>query len=648
VDVRRPDLLLEAYCAELRASDAGGAQPLSLKLSRYCRALLREAPFDPILAVAVERLAARSFQLPPPPPEALPEEAPGETFRRWPEADRAAVAAAIVALPDPTAETARARAVLELFLRVPGELPRARILLADLERARALSKGEIALLAFRLEVATAAAAGERPAFGPLLGALRAAGGVEALREGLRRAAAFELRHLTGSATGDVPRGASWLVPFADDTAVANTTLALMRRPALGDALPRAIDWLTEAGPPAWLTGAEAADREGDFARGSALLETALASTATAAEARAVLAARRALLCDPALGDAGSRAVFPLPALAMPTAPRSGWEPLLGELLERPEPVPETDDEAAIAAALGDRRALAEWRLATRRLDAAGDVELLGRQRVRDALGLTPPVDEVLIAANPAPALVCHALMDAGLARSLLALRLLGAGIEPAGALAADAPDEAAPADAPDGSTDDTASAPDAEHHDPTLRTAAARALFDAGEPEAAAAVVVALLRKAALADRADGLHTLIADLLELDAPPDDLLPAVLRALSDERRNGPLLAELARRPHAAFGLHEALYDYARDPSRADSSRRLALTAWLGIWRASETAPDALDIGRIRETDPALLLVAAACLAGAPSVLRDAAARWAALDSQDDDALAESLIAATAPA
>ncbi len=632
MDIRRPDLLLDAYCASLRTSGDEDAGHVAQKISRFCRALLREAPLDAALAAAVERLAARSFQLPPPPPEDLPLDAPAEVFRRWPEADRAAVAAALVALPDAGAEPKRALAVLELFLRVPGELPRARVLLADLERARAAPAGALALLAFRLEVAVATAAGERPPFGTLLGALRTAGDTEALHEALRRAAAFELAALPRDAA---PRGAKWLAPFADETAIANVTLALLRRPALGDALPRAVDWLTEAGPPEWLAAAEAADRAGDFTRGTALLQAALEARATPTEARRVLAARRALLCDVTLGTAGIHTTFPAPSVPMPEAPRGGWEPLLVALLSRPAPTPETDAEAAVAAALADRRAVAEWRLATGRLDAVIDAELLGRVRVRESLRLEAPTDETRIADDPRLALACHALMDPGLPRELLALRLLGAGVEPAELLSPAAGGSAAPTDE---------AGPGTEAHDPTLRTAAARALLDAGQHEAASAIVVAILRKAALADKADGLHTLVADLLELDEPPEELGAAVLRALDDERRNGLLLETLATRPHAAFGLHEALYDYARDPSRPDGRRHLALTAWLGIWRASDTAPDAHDIGRIRETDPALLVVSAACLAGAPAILRDAAARWAALPDLDDEAFAASLIAA----
>jgi hypothetical protein len=160
--------------------------------------------------------------------------------------------------------------------------------------------------------------------------------------------------------------------------------------------------------------------------------------------------------------------------------------------------------------------------------------------------------------------------------------------------------------------------PESDPHHPENRLAAASDLLAAGRLEPAANILAALVRK--VDERAPArLFTVVAQALEADEPPPDLLHAVERALNDERRCPLLLAALRKAPTAAFALHEDLIGYALDPSRADPERLLALEVWLGIWRATETPPDPDAIRTLRDDEPALLVAAALRLGGQPEPL-----------------------------
>jgi hypothetical protein len=603
-------------------------------LSRFGRSLLVQAPTDRLLAAAFARLAERGFTLPPPPPDALPREEPGRVFARWTAEDRASVAAALVTLPDPIQDPVAAFAAFELLVRVPAELGRARLLLDTLNaaagRAREGRGGPdahtLALAGLRLALAEAAATGVRPDLGQLLAAFRRQGHAPTTAAALRLAASYELQQPSRQPP---PRGLDWLVPVADGAAVPGLALALARRPALGDESPRVIDWLAEAGPPPWLAAAEDADRRGDFTMGSQLLQAALEAHATPSERDAAMAARARLLGVDAGRASALDALFPLPPTPPADAPRSGWSAILARIFDRSPIAIANRDEAAIASLLGERRLVAEYLLGCKDPAVIADVHILGRESVRDTLALPIPRDEVVIARDPTTALRVHRLLDPGPERALLGLRLVGAGIAPLSVA-----NEIGPATAPEAAeNDEPMPAPDDPHH-PEQRLAAARILADNGQLDAAAAIASALLRRL---DRhaPRGLLPLVAELLEHDEPPRELVTAVARALDDDRRSAPLLALLVARPLAAYGLHAELYDYAIDPSRPDARRADAIAAWLHLWIASETAPDSLGIRRMRETDAPLLAVAVARLAQAASVL-GAASDWLRTTSHLPDA------------
>jgi len=636
VHASNPSEVLSSFCehlrrrgAETRSLDTASAPAL---VARFSRALLRQCPGDAELAAAVRLLAERGFSLPAPPPEDLPLDNAGAIYARWPAADRSAVASATIALPSFQSDPRKVRSLFELFVRTPAELSRARLLLdalpADTEDAP--------LLRFRLALAEHRSSGTRPDWGKLLQPLRRLPDPGGLHVALRLASSFEIQQME---PGRLPLGLDWLTPLAEGAAVANLALALMRRPALGEEAPRIVDWLIEAGQPDWLAAADDADRRGDFATGTRLLTEALASHALPREAETAIAARARLLEDPTGGLRGAHATFAIPTITRAAPPRNGWNNILTEILGRDPVAVEAADEAAIAEAVGDRRVVAEYRLGTKDLAAVLDARLLGRTRVLAELALSAPLDESAIAGASAEAIACHALIEPGLERNLLALRLLGAGIQPLslhdggdGDDSEDEPTPTAPAEPTEGD----------DHHAPEQRVAAARILMDSDQFDAAAAIAGSLLRKVDRAAGSSGLYPLIADLLALDEPPEELVAQIKRALDDDKRNEALLTLFGKRPLAAYGLHEDLYDFAIDPSRPDAKRLLSLTAWLGIWRATETAPDAWGLRRIRETSEALVCVAAACLSGGPSPLGTAAAFMATSHDLEDEPFADALL------
>jgi hypothetical protein len=631
---RRPADHLADYCERLRLAVVEPSRHLTVDeadvprlLGASARALLAQFPTDRDLSAAVARLAERGFRLPPPAPDRLPLSDPGRAWDALPPVDRQAVAAAVLALPDPARNFAEAASLFELFLRLPGELPRARSLAGSL--ARHEQPPEAALRSLRLTLAEASAAlpdqpSARPEWGGLLAPFRRAPLVPALSEALRLAAAFELRHPVRP--DRVPFGLGWLAQVAGGHTVVNVTLAQARRPALRDEAARILDWLNEAGPPAWLSEVERLDAAGAFESATHVLEDVLSRHATPEERRVALAARDELLevTSSGLRLAGLRFRLPPRAFARPEAPRTGWTRHLEAMLSRPTLAVASSEEAGLAAAL-DERALVSDHLASSR-----DAALVGlpggrtRAEVLGILGLEVPLDERSFASEALErGLIVHHLLaespEATLTRDLLALRLLGAGERP---LRDDEPSTPSPRGPIEAPSDDPLVEPDSPHH-PEHRLRAARDLIAAEQFAPASAILAALLRRA---PRGEGLFGVLGDMLEADARPEDtaeLRHAAARALDDDRRSAPLLNLLVRRPLAAYSLHEDLYDYGVDPSRPDGRRLEALTAWLGIWVATDTPPDEAAVARIREVGEPLLALAAARLGGALSPLRAAA-------------------------
>jgi hypothetical protein len=707
----RPSDQLAAFCERLRGELVSPETPIEpaevpLLLARFSQRLLAQAPADVALVAAVARLASRSFRLPPPAPDRLPLEAPARAWDELSDDDRRGVANALLALPDPVKAPAEARSVLSLLLRIPEEFPRARSLTDAL--ARVEPPAEAALHRLRLALAEAAPAPgsastrARPDWAQLLAPFRRPGDpavAAALPAALRLAATYELRHPVRP--DRLPVGLSWLAPFADGLAVANVTLARLRRPALAEEAARVLDWLVEAGPPAWLAEVERLDAAGAFASASRVLEDILLRHASASERSAVLAARSQLLCEGEVASplAGLRFRLPEAAGRVPEAPRTGWASHLLALFGRSSgsapgssgrtPLAlRTPEEAAIAGALEDTRLLADYLAETRSLALITHPGGRTRGEVLAALQLEVPADERLLV-GPArdAALALHHLLaehdaagpdgprppgpqtsssgrssgsapgSSGLARDLLALRLLGAGERPSGSVGSHAPPDAVSEGAPSGSV--AAEAPPevspeeapGSPHDPALRLRAAAELLAARQLAPASAILTALLRRG---QPSPELLAVVAGLLEEDetAPEDtaDLRVALARALDDDRRAAPILALLGSRPLAAFGLHADLYAHALDPSRPDARRLDALLAWLGIWVATDTPPDAAAVTRIREVGEPLLVLAALRLAsrkaagpGATGVLQAAAAFLASAGALPAGPFAERLLA-----
>lgn len=529
-------------------------------------------PEDAALVDAFRRLAARGFV--PPPRRELPLEDPARVYRRWSEADRAERAKDLVALPDPAQDPALAWSTLELLATVPGEEARASELVARLEK-RGADLGRVALARFRLA---------RGDWGQRLAPLRAHAASGALAEGLRRAASAVLVERRAARPGHPStRGLGWIVPVVDGTGLANVALALARRPALAAEHDKVFDWIAQAGPAAFLAEAEAADKAGDFLRGTELLTRALTTVGWPGDLEAALAARAELLVDAVPRPWR----FPLPAPEAPEPSRGDWARKLRDLV--------FSKDAALLEALGDRpRAARAWLdagaidHALRFRDVLDEAELLSR------LGRPIPDDELRIADDPATrsrALSFYCLLPQGLERELLGLRLAGAGL-------ATPP----PAPAPE------AVASDDPHH-PEARLGVASDLLASGRLEPASNILAALLRK--LEDAPPRLFAVVAHALEAEEPPEDLVTAATRALDR------LVPALRANPTAAYALHEPLLALAQDASRADRERLAALESWLGIWRATGTPPDDASLETLRLGEPELLAVAAARLSGAVS-------------------------------
>lgn len=567
---------------------------VALSLANATQRLLAVRPRDAELIHVARSLAARAFS--PPPPATLPRGNPEDVRRalRLRSAEELEkLAASLVVVPDAASDPDGARAALELFLRVPSEEARASALCAALEALGhdvALGRFE---LATRHTTSTEAVAE----------ALRAVP-AEHRATAERRAAARLLTHL--GAGPDRPAGLEWIVVCRDGESVANHVLALQRRPALGVALGPIAEWMRAPDPA--LDAAHAADRAGDWARGSELVAQALDGE----DRTRALGARAALLPSAPPVSSGVPAVAP---------PRSGLASRLHTLASSATPVvempgaPAADEpiaarfDGADAAALelvGDRRgaALLWLNLAAR---GAEDLTPLA-QATRLASELRAPERRRLIELLRTPAVRDETLFaDPGLRLRAALLHQLEPDPWAPIRLAAWAP-PAAPAAAP-------SALPESDPHHPDNRLAAASDLLAAGKLEPAANILAALLRKVD-ENAPPRLFAVVAQALEADEPPPELVSAAEKALVDERRCTPLLIALGKAPTAAFALHEALIGFALDPSRSDIERLLAVEVWLAIWRATETPPDPDAMRTLRQDEPALLVAAAARLGGVP--------------------------------
>lgn len=568
---------------------------VALALASAAQRLLAARPRDAELIHVARSLAARAFS--PPPPATLPRGNPEDVRRalRLRSAEELEkLAASLVVVPDAASDPEGARAALELFLRVPSEEARASALCATLEALGhdvALGRFE---LATRHTTSTEATAEALKAVPP-----------EHHATAERRAAARLLTQL--GATPDRPPGLEWIVVCRDGESIANHVLALQRRPALGVALGPIAQWMRAPDPA--LDAAHAADRAGEWARGSELVAQALDG-----EDRArALGARAALLPSAPPITIGAPAVAP---------PRSGLASRLHTLATSSTPVANTPGEAGAATAVrfdgadaaalelvGDRRgaALLWLDLAARDTD---DLTSLA-QATRLCAELRAPERRRLIELLRTPAVRDETrFADPGLRLRAALLHQLEPDPWAPIRLAVWAP-PAAPAAAP-------SALPESDPHHPENRLAAASDLLAAGKLEPAANILAALLRKVD-ENAPPRLFTVVAQALEADEPPPELVSAAEKALVDERRCTPLLIALERAPTAAFALHEALIGFALDPSRSDIERLLAVEVWLAIWRATETPPDPDATRTLRQDEPALLVAAAARLGGVPEPL-----------------------------
>lgn len=557
-------------------------------LAAEVRTLLALHPRDPELLASVAALRRRAFT--PPPPTELPSGGPAEVSRAFSartSEDLAALAASIVASPDPATDPDRAAAALELFLRVPNEAARAVALCDRLE-----AQGQdVTRARFRL---TADALATRHAGDPdaLITALDAAltalpkakgassrDATATLEEARQRAAALALSVL--SETQRLPYGAQWLVVTQDRSAVLNAELAFTRRPALASELGPIARWL--ATPAASTLVID----ERDLARVQAVRE-AFELTASSLE------------------------LPPLPALELP---RSGFATRAARLAEAASQAPRADligtdlGDAAALLALGDRPAAARTTLALALAAPASEAASLeaAAHAVRLSDELNPAERGALIAHLADPRMHDElALRDPTLrAAATLLYRLRP---EPLAKLrlAAASP---APVEATSAANSD---APPSDPHHPDSRLAAASDLLATGQDSAAANILAALLRKVeatVIDDTPPRLYAVVTGALEADEPPEELVRAARRALHDERRAPPLISALRASPTASFALHADLLELARDPSRKDLDRLNAMEAWLAIWRATETAPDPESVRSLRRDEPALPAAAA---------------------------------------
>jgi hypothetical protein len=581
----------------------------------------------------VGHLAARGFA--PPHPAVLPEGGSRDLWTalssRAPD-ERAALAATLVALPDPSAEPELALRTMELLLSVPGERERA---LRLLERLEPHAPAEmIALWRFRLALAGARDGGPATAeeWNALLAPLRALGEDAApqLATGLRIAAASMLEAV------EAP-GSEWLAACLDGRRVVNLAPALLRRPALAQALGPVLGWLEEATRvesvpevdevEGALARAEVADDMGDFTGATTLIEHALARSGGRPDLVAALVARSELLQDSGLatrlaGLHGAEDVDPqqVRRLAhrelgafdapMPPAPPGGWSDGIrdarhdhdGGGILSPEQLAFLEHAGSLAAAASGwlYRGHDADLLQAARLSSALDEST--RSLLVNSLLARAPDDEQVLAADDGARALATALwtqLPPGEQRWVWTLRLRAA-----------TPAESTP-------TERVATPPEAvdDPHGAASRLAAAADLLEAGRADAATTIVVAVLRKLDDLSVLPQLLSLCCRLLEMEAPPEGIVATTERALlGDGPLGDALITALRNDPLAAYPLHAALHRAALDRRRKDQLRVRLLEAWLGIWRATSTPPDAGSLHDLMHGDVGLLPLAAARLGG----------------------------------
>lgn len=646
-DLAPAERLAQASDRARTALDDGGgdAAHAARQLARLARTLLRAHPRDPDLAASVQRLSSRDFD--PPHPASLP---PGSPLAVWTAlsarqpADLEELAASIVALPDAATHSDEAARLVELLVEVPSEHDRAARSIEALAPHR--PAGEIALWRFRLAAAQQHGddRADEHTWDDLLTPLRA------LRDEAPDALAAAL-HLAASAVASERHafGAEWLVPTLGGRRLLNAAAAAHRRPELADELTAVFAWLEEAArlpvadnqdPLGWsLRLMSSADTAGRFADGTAALVDALDSDRRTDLARA-LAVRAEIFQAPALGVRAAAAGHPvvltapdgppgLPIVSIPAPPAAGWSDAVLQHGSADSGTP-TDPEtlAFLEAAGATVRAASGWLALATTGDESSEAQLQAwrlraslseeqRAQLATALAARVPDDELELQADAEARRDGACLLEilpAGLDRDALLLRLRVCSSGDAAVDIADIDQVSAPA---------TTAADDP--HSAVNRLAACADLLDEGRPDAAAAVLTSLIKRLDDLAALPQLIALSAGLLQLDAPPSDLLTAVARALE---RGGPVgdavLDRLASDPLAAYSLHVELHLGGLDRNRDDALRTRMLATWLGIWRATGTPPDPGNLHEPMHKDPALLALAAAQLSGAADPVSAAAA------------------------
>ena len=625
------------------------------RLAEGARELLRRYPTDADLWAGFERLRERRFV---PPQRAELPKGPLAQVRQDLDArdggELAALAATLVTLPDAQLHTSEAGAALELLLTLPNERDRALRLHAQL--AEHADPGEHAVWGLRLrleELPTEATAEDIEA---ALAPCRGVGG-SALHTGLHLAASWWLG-------GGEAYGVTWLTPVCRGRFVANAGLALARRPDLADELGPVAGWLAEAATlvPAAdepllraLHEAERADRARAHEAGTEALVEALRLSGERVDLGEALHARGQALLDPALvaraesipgvdADAGDRAAISAgraaslepPATPAPRPAEDGWSSAILRLGETPATARWTSEpDLALAEACGSlERAALGW------LERGGRQDLLHSCRLARHLGaaegeLLRKLDEVVPADEEAlardPQVRALALWYQRLAPDpLREIRLRAA-----------MPQLAEPTSAIDLADEDP--------HSVANRLAAAADLVGEGHLDAAAHILASLARKAAAPEDLTGFARLTAAVLQNEAPPEALVQAAQRLLSDRSpAAGALLDALCADPGAAYALHEPLRAEAGAAGAPDGWRTRCIEAWLGIWHASATAPGAEALRGLMRSDVALLPLAASRIAHAPDPISAAAAFVAAhpAGTTSPNAYGDALLAACA--
>ena len=624
-----------ALVATRDALDAGTLTRLraSRLVARHCRAALRRHPFDRELGLAVDHMANRGFV--PPRPAMLPEgdhHALVLVLSGWTQEEIADLCQSQVTWPDPEDETHEALRTLSLFLSNAAEYQRASALLDALEAH--VSPPIAAWARFRLK-ANQLSESERSTpeqWRELLEPLRALGGEGESELGLGLSIAASA--LIDDATS---HGAEWLQPVLGGQLILNMNLALKRRPALRDELEPAISWAEESRryEPLGhshlrdvLEGLEEADAQGDFEAGSAQLDAALSMAAERQDLASALAARAAALGDRVLAARASVLGAEVPhfsprrssasvEIAPISAPSVDWRRAL-EALGSAETLPKTPSELLFLEHAGSRsRAATGWLAlgdAQALLQAARLADALSRED-RDALTakvreLLPDDELALEADEEALAIALFSRLSHSEEHTLWALRL--------GAIS---PEVGEGDNAPISST--LPGDEDTDPHSFTNRLAAAEDLFEAGNIEAASAILAALLRHDEASAHQHKLIAMVIQALRVNEPTPTMVSAAARAALSEAAPGPvMLGALVKDAMAAYALHDVLHQGALDRRRHEAQRVRLLEAWLGIWAATSTAPEASALHDLMHIDPILLPLAASRLAGWPDPVAEA--------------------------